>query len=139
MSRADRFTELTQPEELYSDLLTNFNKHPVSGMLLRFVNEKAVTRSIRNLIMTNPGERLYQPDIGSGIRNLLFEPMTEFTAIELRRTIEETLRQYEPRAQVLQVSVVSREEQNSYAVAIIYALINKQEPISVNITLQRVR
>lgn len=139
MSRADRFTEMTQPDELYSDLLTNFNKHPVSGMLLRFVNEKAVTRSIRNLIMTNPGERLYQPDIGSGIRALLFEPMTDYTAIELRRTIEETLRQYEPRAQILQISVVAREESNAYAVALIYALINKQEPISVNITLQRVR
>ena len=75
MARADRITELSAKDEIYSDFLVNLNPHPVSGMLLRFVNEKAVTRSIRNLILTNRGERLYQPKIGSDIRSILFEPM----------------------------------------------------------------
>lgn len=139
MSRADRFTSLSSTEESYSDFLTNFNVHPVSGMLLRFVNEKAVTRSIRNLISTNPGERLYQPDIGSGIRNLLFEPMIASTAIALRSAIEYTIRTYEPRARVLDISVVARELENAYIVTIVYMLINSSEPVSINVTLQRVR
>lgn len=139
MSRADAFTELTNSEEVYSDFLINMNPHPVSGALLRFVNEKAVTRSIRNLILTNPGERLYQPDIGSGIRSLLFEPMTQFTANTLRKLIEDTIRKYEERAQVLGVDVRPDEERNRYVVTIVYMLINKPDPITVNVTLQRVR
>ena len=139
MSRADAFTELNNQDELYSDFLTNMNPHPVSGALLRFINEKAVTRSIRNLIMTNPGERLYQPEVGSGIRSLLFEPMSDFTANTLRKMIEDTITKYEDRAKVLNVDVVGEEESNRYTVTIVYMLINKQDPISVKVTLQRVR
>lgn len=139
MSRADRYTSLTEKEEIYSDFLTNLNPHPVSGMLLRFTNEKAVTRSIRNLILTNPGERLYQPQIGSGIRGLLFEPISPVTTVALRRAIEYTIRRYEPRAKILRVDVISREEQNAYNVTVAYMLINNTDPITVNVTLQRVR
>lgn len=139
MSRADRYTSLTEKDEIYSDFLTNLNAHPVSGTVLRFVNEKAVSRSIRNLIQTNPGERLYQPSIGSGIRNLLFEPIAPSTSIALRSAIEYTIREYEPRARILRVDVIAREEQNSYSVTVVYMLINSQDPVSVNVTLQRVR
>jgi phage baseplate assembly protein W len=139
MARADRYTELTQQDEIYSDFLTNLNHHPVSGMLLRFTNEKAVNRSIRNILMTERGERLYQPDIGSKLRSLLFEPISSFMTNEIRHTIEDTLRKYEPRAAILQTNVVPQEARNAYSVTVVYMLINKQEPISVNITLQRVR
>tara|TARA_R110000823_G_scaffold189890_5_gene321654 strand:- start:163 stop:582 length:420 start_codon:yes stop_codon:yes gene_type:complete len=139
MARADRITELSVTEEVYSDFLTNFNPHPVSGMLLRFVNEKAVTRSIRNLIMTNRGERLYQPNIGSDIRSILFEPMSSFTSNNLNRFIQETIDQYEPRAKVITIKINAQEQHNRYVVTIIYMLINRPEPISVNVTLQRVR
>ena len=139
MARADRFTELTNKDEIYSDFLVNLNPHPVSGVLLRFVNEKAVTRSIRNIILTNRGERLYQPDLGSDIRSLLFEPMSTFTANVLRKTIEDAITKYEPRAKVINVQVDPYEDTNRYVVTIVYMLINKTDPISVNVTLQRVR
>ena len=139
MSRADKYTELTNPDELYSDFLVNLNPHPVSGAVLRFTNEKAVTRSIRNLLLTNPGERLYQPDLGSGIRQLLFEPISNFTSNMLGRFIEDTINKYEQRAKVLAVNVVPEEDKNRYTVTIVYVLINKQEPVSITVTLQRVR
>lgn len=139
MSRADKYTELTNPDELYSDFLVNLNPHPVSGAVLRFTNEKAVTRSIRNLLLTNPGERLYQPDLGSGIRQLLFEPMSNFTSNMLGRFIEDTINKYEQRAKVLAVDVIPEEDKNRYTVTIVYVLINKQEPVSITVTLQRVR
>jgi uncharacterized protein len=139
MSRADRFTELDRKNELYSDFLTNLNTHPVSRETLRFVNETAVTRSIRNLLNTQQGERLYQPDIGSNVRKLLFEPIDDVTSDILTSTIRDTLTAYEPRAKVLNVEVVPDEERNRYVVTVVYMLINKQDPISVNITLQRVR
>lgn len=139
MSRADRFTELDNKNELYSDFLTNLNTHPVSKITLRFVNEVAVTRSIRNLLNTEPGERLYQPNLGSSIRKMLFEPIDEMTANIISSTIFDTLNQYEPRARILQIDVVPDEERNRYIVTVVYMLINRSEPISVNITLQRVR
>jgi phage baseplate assembly protein W len=139
MARADKYTELTNPEELYSDFLVNLNPHPVSGAVLRFTNEKAVTRSIRNLLLTNPGERLYQPDLGSGIRQLLFEPISNFTSNMLSRFIEDTINKYEQRAKVIAVDVIPEEDKNRYTVTIVYVLINKQEPVSITVTLQRVR
>lgn len=139
MSRADRFTELDRKNELYSDFLTDLNTHPVSRETLRYVNETAVTRSIRNLLNTQQGERLYQPDVGSNVRKLLFEPIDDTTTDILASTIRDTLNAYEPRAKVLDVSVVPDEERNRYVVTVVYMLINKQDPISVNITLQRVR
>lgn len=139
MARADRFTELTNKDEVYSDFLVNLNPHPVSGLLLRFANEKAVTRAIRNIILTNKGERLYQPDVGSDIRAMLFEPMSTFTANTIRKIIEDALNKYEPRAKIINVQVTPYEEQNRYVVTIVYVLINKPDPISVNITLQRVQ
>ena len=139
MSRADRFTELDRKNELYSDFLTNLNTHPVSRETLRYVNETAVTRSIRNLLNTQQGERLYQPDIGSNVRKLLFEPIDDITADILTSTIRDTLTTYEPRAKVLNVEVIPDEGRNRYVVTVVYMLINKQDPISVNITLQRVR
>lgn len=139
MSRADRFTELDRKNELYSDFLTNLNTHPVSRETLRYVNETAVTRSIRNLLNTQQGERLYQPDIGSNVRKLLFEPIDDITADILNSTIRDTLADYEPRAKVLNVEVIPDEGRNRYVVTVVYMLINKQDPISVNITLQRVR
>lgn len=139
MSRADKYTELTNPDELYSDFLVNLNPHPVSGAVLRFTNEKAVTRSIRNLLLTNPGERLYQPDLGSGIRQLLFEPISDFTSNTLGRFIEDTISKHEQRAKVLAVNVIPEEDKNRYTVTIVYVLINKQEPVSITVTLQRVR
>lgn len=139
MSRADRFTELDRKNELYSDFLTNLNTHPVSRETLRYVNETAVTRSIRNLLNTQQGERLYQPDIGSNVRKLLFEPIDDITADILNSTIRDTLANYEPRAKVLNVEVIPDEGRNRYVVTVVYMLINKQDPISVNITLQRVR
>jgi phage baseplate assembly protein W len=139
MARADRFTELTNKDEIYSDFLVNLNHHPVSGVLLRFANEKAVTRSIRNIILTNKGERLYQPDVGSDIKAMLFEPMSAFTANALRKIIEDAITQYEPRAKIMRVEVIPYEEQNRYVITIVYMLINKPDPISVSVTLQRVR
>lgn len=138
MSRADRFTP-TNDDEIYSDFLTNLNPHPVSGMLLRVVNENAVTRSIRNLIKTDQGERPYQPSIGSNIRKILFEHVNQVNAQLLTSIINETIEAHEPRAKVLKIDVIPFEEENKYTINIIYMLVNKQTPISIDIVLTRVR
>lgn len=139
MARADRITELTNKQELYSDFLTNLNPHPVSGIVLRNVNEVAVTRAIRNLVNTNRGERLYQPNVGCDIRKLLFEPMVASVADVIKDKINDAIKNYEPRAKVLQIEVRPDEERNAYLVRIVYMLVTKEAPITVNIVLSRVR
>lgn len=138
MSRADLISGHVDTE-LYSDFLANMNPHPVSGTLLRVINEHAVTRSIRNLISTDRGERLYQPNIGSNIRKLLFENISDPTSTLISTFVSETIAKHEPRAKVLKVQATPVEEQNKYVVTIVYMLVNKSDPISFDVVLQRVR
>jgi phage baseplate assembly protein W len=139
ITRADRITTTTVQDQIYSDFLTDMVPHPVSKDVLRFVNEHAVIRSIKNLVMTDRGERLYQPDLGSNIKRMMFEPMIESTAEILSQYIQETIDVYEPRAKVLDISVVPDYNNNLYAVTLSFMIINKEDPVTLNITLDRVR
>jgi phage baseplate assembly protein W len=135
----DRFTESDTRNQIYSDFLNDLTPHPVTGDVVRYINEASVNRAIRNLIMTNKGERLFQPDIGTDIYKMLFEPMSTGIAELLSTTIQRTIKDYEPRAKVLSVTVVPSYEKNSYVVNVEYMIINRQAPISLNVTLTRVR
>lgn len=139
ITRADRITSTTIKDQIYSDFLADLVPHPVSKDVLRFVNEQAVIRSIKNLVLTDRGERLYQPNIGSDIRKMLFEPMMESTAEIISQYIQETIENYEPRAKVLDLSVTPDYNNNLYTVSMTFMIINKEEPVSLNITLDRVR
>ena len=139
ITRADRITTTTVQDQIYSDFLTDMVPHPVSKDVLRFVNEQAVIRSIKNLVLTDQGERLYQPDLGSNIKRMMFEPMVESTAEILSQYIQETIDVYEPRAKVLDISVVPDYNNNLYAVTLSFMIINKEDPVTLNITLDRVR
>ena len=139
VTRADRITSTTVKDQIYSDFLADLVPHPVSKDILRFVNEHAVIRSIKNLVLTGKGERLYQPDIGGDINKMLFEPMMESTAEIISKYIQETIDNYEPRAKVLDVSVVPDYNNNLYLVTMTFMIINKEDPVTINITLDRVR
>lgn len=123
----------------YSDFLIDMNPHPVVGDVVKYTNENAVNASIRNLLLTDRGERLYQPNIGSDIKRMLFEPIAESTAELISTLINNTLKNHEPRAQVVSVNVEPYEDKNLYIVTITYYVINSQNPVSLNITLNRVR
>jgi phage baseplate assembly protein W len=115
------------------------NAHPQNKRLVKYTNENSVKRSVRNLILTEPGERLFQPDVGCKIRSLLFENMSDITAIQLKNAIEETITLYEKRARVITVEVVPNEDLHNYDVYIIFEVINSITPVALNITLDRAR
>ena len=77
--RAD-IVQRTKPVEYFSDFLNNMDVHPVNKSLGRVINEEAVKQSLKNLILTNSGERLFQPTIGSDVYKSLFEPNDIITA-----------------------------------------------------------
>jgi hypothetical protein len=135
----DRFAAMSRDSQAYSDFLTDLNPHPVSGDIVKYVNENAVIRSIRNLLLTNKFDRLYQPTIGTDIQKMLFEPIGYVTAQNINLFVQQTIKDFEPRAKVLKIDVVTDEENHRYLVNLVVLIINKQDPISFSITLDRIR
>ena len=90
---------------VYSDITPDFSIHPVTGNLIRLINEGSIKKSIYNLIMTNRGERYFQPLVGGSIQHFLFEPMTIVTQNNIQNAIIETITNYEPRVDNLTVTV----------------------------------
>ena len=138
-SRADRYTVRKSQTDLYSDFTTNFFSHPDTNQLIRVVNEEAVKRSIRNLIFTNNFERLFQPEFGGNIQKYLFEDVSSHTEISLKTKIKNTIQEHEPRAQLIDVLVQGIPEENGYIVSIIFSIASNINPITMNLTLGRLR
>lgn len=123
----------------YSDFLNDFMVHPDNAELVRATNETSVKRAIRNLIRTDKYERVFQPEIGCNIRKRLFEPMSSVMAGQIRDDIKNTLENFEPRINVLEVIVTPFEDKNLYDVTIVFTVINTQETTSLQLKLYRVR
>jgi phage baseplate assembly protein W len=138
-TRSDRFTQLGLKQESFSDFLNNFDAHPISKTLARTVNEASVGQSIKNLILTNLGERLFQPTIGSDIYRSLFEPADVITQNHIIDSVKRTINNNEPRAVLLDVSVALGTN-DSLIVQIVFSLINNiNRPLSLEVILKRVR
>lgn len=137
--RADRFSPNIKKKVLYRDLFSSvmFNNDTRDVDLID--NEDAVKQSILNILLTNRGERHFNTNFGSDINLLLFENITPQTTTSLVKVIESAIKNYEPRAILLDVTAAPLEEQNAYTVTIVFKVINKTEPITVEFILNRVR
>lgn len=141
-TRIDKITRTQKANEksiYYSDFLMNLNRHPESNIVVRATNEEAVKKALRNLLLTNRGERMYQPDVGADLSSLLFENISPVTTDLIKSNIIETINRFESRVKVIEVIVVPNEASNSYEVGIIFEIINSVDPVSINLTLYRVR
>lgn len=139
LNRRDYFTSLKVHPEIFSDFLTDFDIHPVKKDVVRNTNEEAVKRSIKNLLLTNRGDRLFNPTLGSNIRSLLFELDTPATEQILQDYITTTIENYEPRALVSEVRVLSDDDNHTISATIVFSIINKQEPVILELILNRIR
>lgn len=140
-TRVDKLTQSTKQANkiLYSDFMTNFTKHPETDQLVRLTNSEAIKRSVRNLILTNQGERFFRPQIGCNLDSLLFEPMGAEVEDQMKLLIETAIRNYEPRALNTQVYVNGNYDTGRYTVTIAFEIINNPKPIILNVALDRVR
>jgi len=126
-------------QKIYSDLDLTFNRvKGTNDVALRY-DEQAVLSSVRNLLLTNFYERLFQPSIGSNIEGLLFEPATDLTASILENEIKTTIKNYEPRITIETLDVISNIDNNSFQVNMTFYVGNKTSPTAVNLILQRSR
>ena len=124
---------------VYKDFDTLFNIHPVTRKLNVLTNVDAVVRSVKNLVLTNKGERPYQPFLGCDVRNRLFELNDGFTEDEIVENIEEVIGEYEPRAELIDVIANVRPDQNAVDVSITFRVINQTGQTTINLLLEKVR
>lgn len=139
ITRAEALTGVQRNKEFFSDFLTNFNKSPLGDDLARVTNQQAVNQSLRNLVKTNLGERLFQPMVGSDVYATLFENNTEQTRNLLELQIRTTIENNEPRVIVSQVLVEEGQLEEEVEITIFYQLINNPEEITLSMILKRVR
>jgi phage baseplate assembly protein W len=123
----------------YTDILTSFDPHPLTGDVGRISDADAVRRSVRNLVLTGKYERRLDPNIGANIRSLLFEPMTPFTTIRLRDYIDEVIENYEPRAIVQNIIVQPDYDKQEYFIQIEFRIEQSEAPIFLDVFLERIR
>jgi phage baseplate assembly protein W len=123
----------------YSDFNTSFSPHPVSGDLASITDIEAIKRSVRSLILTDKYERLLDPKIGSNVRAMLFEPMDGATAVAIQSYIQETIKNYEPRANLMQVQVVPDFDHNSYIINIIFGVSFSEQITQIKFFMERIR
>ena len=124
----------------YTDLDLFFSKKISDSDISKVTDIQAVKRSVRNLILLNHYEKPFHPEIGSGVRDILFEPMTAITAVILNRKIEDTINNFEPRAKLISVRSIPDLDQNAYNVSIEFFVVNAQtEIVDLSIMLERLR
>jgi len=123
----------------YVDLDLDFTRHPVTNDVVKITDVEAVKRSVRNLINTQFYERPFHPELGCGVRDMLFENYTPMTGIFMRRKIEEVIRNYEPRANLTSIQVNEQMDRNAIDVVVNFYVLNLPNPVSVTTTLQRIR
>lgn len=124
---------------VFSDLDLNFTPHPVTGDLVRRLDENAIKQSLKNLIMTGHFERPFHSEIGSPIPSLLFEPMTPLTSLMIRRSIIDLVSNFEPRVSLLDVEAIQSPENNSIYVSIVFKIVNTERPLTLDLVLERTR
>lgn len=140
VTRADAITGTKKQKDFFSDFVTSFAKTPYGNQLGRVENENSVNQSLRNLVKTNLGERLFQPLIGSDVYASLFELNTPESLDMLEMYIRNMITNSEPRVNLIETSARTYESnENQIEITLIYNLINNPEPISLTILLKRVR
>ena len=114
----------------FKDLSMSFKFNPLSGDLIALKNENAIARAVRNIVLTTPGEKLFDPDFGSSVSEILFENVDEITAVSIQDEIRNCLNNYEPRVDLIDVDVVPNFDENQFDVKITYKIVGIDIPPS---------
>lgn len=123
----------------YSDLDLTFRPHPAKKDLMISTGEIAVTRALKNLLLTNYYEKPFQPNYGSNIRKLLFEPMSPITSTALSNEVEFVIKNFDHRIRLISVDVQGLYEQNAYQITITFYIENLVQPFTADFILSRLR
>jgi|TARA_R100001463_G_scaffold94008_2_gene148534 phage baseplate assembly protein W len=124
----------------FKDISATFQTNPLNSDLIALNNSNAISRSIRNLILTVPGDKPFQPDLGSEVYDSLFDQLDQITAASIQSQIENTIIRYEPRVSLTSVDVKSNIPNNAFDVLITYEVIGVELPTQqINFALELTR
>ena len=121
----------------YVDFDLDFDKHPAHGDLTQVKKSTAISRSLKNILNMNPGERLFQPDVEGGLGPLLFENFSDLTTSRIESKIRQAIGKFEPRADVQSVNVKPSPNENAYLVNIVYIPDNDIQETNLEVYLER--
>jgi phage baseplate assembly protein W len=124
---------------LYSDFKKDLEISPLSDDLTLLKDEDAVKESIKNLILTDRGERLFQPNLGGNIKAMLFENITPGSLKFIEEQITTTIKLHEPRAELIGVTVGTTRDENTVAVQVEFYITNREAPVELSVFLERTR
>ena len=137
---AERTNNSYRSNRIYKDLNLNFGRHPVTKQVQTLTDAAAVKRSVRNLVQIGEYEKPFHPEIASGVRDMLFENMTPFTAQTLSTKIKEVIENHEPRALLANINVIPNFDNNHYEVTVEFYNQNAPaELVDLSFTLERLR
>ena len=114
----------------FKDLSMSFKFNPLSGDLITLKNENAIARAVRNIVLTTPGEKFFDPDFGSSVSEILFENVDDITAVSIEDEIKSSLKNYEPRVELIDVNVEPNFDENQFDVTISYRIVGIDIPPS---------
>jgi len=118
----------------------SFQVNPLTDDLIAIKNQTAISRSIRNLVLTAPGERFFNNEVGSRVNELLFETVDDITAASIKSEIENTIQNYEPRVRLDEVKTEPNFDNHSFDVTITYTIVGiDAPPQQLNFALQATR
>ena len=112
----------------FKDISMTFQSNPLNGDLIALKDRTAIARSVRNIVMTVPGEKFFQPNFGSYVSASLFEQLNDFTADAVIDEIKRSLSNHEPRIKVIKVDAFPQYDNNSLDVIIVYEIIGADVP-----------
>jgi phage baseplate assembly protein W len=123
----------------FKDLNLLFSKHPITKDVAKHMDNRAIIESIKNLIFTKNFERPMHPELGCNVMAMLFENIDPITGIKIKRSIEDVLRNFEPRIRVEHIQIDMDPDKNAYKAAIVFSIQNRPEPIVLPLILERLR
>ena len=112
----------------FKDISMTFQANPLNNDLIAIKNENAIARSVKNIVFTLPGEKYFNPNFGSKISKVLFENIDDITASVIVDEIKESIRNYEPRVELLDVEAIPNFDNNQFDVNIIYVIVGSEIP-----------
>jgi phage baseplate assembly protein W len=114
---------LERVSKAFKDISMSFQVNPINYDLIGLKNENAIARSVRNLVLTSPGERFFNQNLGSKVGRSLFENIDDISASVIKDEIENTIRNYEPRVDLIDVIIDPDYDNNNFNVTVNYFIV----------------
>ena len=120
---------ITRKSRAFKDISLSFSPHPVTKDLPVLTNERAIVRSVRNLVETIPTERFFDSNLGTNIREMLFENFSSSSVMIIEDMVRQTIRNYEPRVGDIGVEVDAKPDSNAIEVKVLFEIVGLQSPL----------